>query len=40
MVGMHAGDMIDDISLAIEMSADAVNIVKTIHAPHHTVCAR
>ncbi len=33
MVGTHAGDMIGEIALAIEMGADAVDICKTIH-PH------
>jgi dihydrolipoamide dehydrogenase len=33
MVGTHAGDMIGEIALAIEMGADAVDIGKTIH-PH------
>jgi dihydrolipoamide dehydrogenase len=32
IVGTHAGDMIGEISLAIEMQADAVDIGKTIHA--------
>ena len=36
MVGTHAGDMIGEIALAIEMSADAVDIGKTIH-PHPTL---
>jgi dihydrolipoamide dehydrogenase len=36
MVGTHAGDMIGEIALAIEMGADAVDIVKTIH-PHPTL---
>jgi dihydrolipoamide dehydrogenase len=36
MVGMHAGDMIGEIALAIEMGADAVDIGKTIH-PHPTL---
>jgi hypothetical protein len=34
MVGTHAGDMIGEIALAIEMGADAVDIGKTIHPPH------
>ncbi len=33
IVGTHAGDMIGEIALAIEMGADAVDIGKTIH-PH------
>lgn len=36
MVGTHAGDMIGEIALAIEMAADAVDIGKTIH-PHPTL---
>ena len=36
MVGTHAGDMIGEIALAIEMGADAVDIAKTIH-PHPTL---
>ena len=36
MVGPHAGDMIGEIALAIEMGADAVDIGKTIH-PHPTL---
>ncbi len=36
IVGTHAGDMIGEISLAIEMGADAVDIGKTIH-PHPTL---
>ncbi len=36
MVGTHAGDMIGEIALAIEMGADAVDISKTIH-PHSTL---
>ena len=36
MVGTHAGDMIGEIALAIEMGADAVNIGKTIN-PHPTL---
>ena len=36
MVGTHAGDMIGEIALAIEMSADAVDIGKAIH-PHPTL---
>ena len=31
MVGTHAGEMIGEIALAIEMGADAVDIGKTIH---------
>ncbi len=36
MVGTHAGDMIGEIVLAIEMGADAIDIGKTIH-PHPTL---
>ena len=36
MVGTHAGDMIGEIALAIELGADAVDIGKTIH-PHPTL---
>ncbi len=36
MVGIHAGDMIGEIALAIEMGADAVDVGKTIH-PHPTL---
>ena len=32
MVGTHAGDMIGEIVLAIEMGADAIDIGKTIYA--------
>jgi dihydrolipoamide dehydrogenase len=32
MVGTHAGDMIGEIALAIEMGADAVDIGKSIHS--------
>lgn len=31
MVGTHAGDMIDENALAIEMGVDAADIAKTIH---------
>ena len=34
-VGTHAGDMIGEVALAIEMGADAIDIGKTIH-PHPT----
>jgi dihydrolipoamide dehydrogenase len=37
IVGTHAGDLIGEIALAIEMGADAVDIGKTIH-PHPTLC--
>jgi dihydrolipoamide dehydrogenase len=36
MVGTHAGDMIGEIALAIEMGADAIDMGKTIH-PHPTL---
>lgn len=36
IVGPHAGDMLGEISLAIEMGADAVDIGRTIH-PHPTL---
>jgi dihydrolipoamide dehydrogenase len=36
IVGMHAGDLISEIGLAIEMGCDAVDIGRTIH-PHPTL---
>ncbi len=36
IVGQHAGDLISEICLAIEMGADATDIAKTIH-PHPTL---
>lgn len=36
IVGTHAGDLIGEVALAIEMCADAVDIGKTIH-PHPTL---
>lgn len=36
IVGPHAGDMIAEICLAIELGADAIDIAKTIH-PHPTL---
>jgi dihydrolipoamide dehydrogenase len=36
IVGTHAGDMIGELALAIEMAADGVDIGKTIH-PHPTL---
>ncbi len=36
MVGTHAGDMIGELALAIEMGADATDIGRTIH-PHPTL---
>jgi dihydrolipoamide dehydrogenase len=37
IVGTHAGDLIGEVALAIEMGADAVDIGSTIH-PHPTLC--
>ena len=37
IVGTHAGDLIGELALAVEMGADAVDIGKTIH-PHPTLC--
>lgn len=36
IVGTHAGDLISEVVLAIEMGADEVDIAKTIH-PHSTL---
>ena len=36
IVGTHAGDMIGELAVAVEMGADAVDIGKTIH-PHPTL---
>ncbi|CFX26695.1 Dihydrolipoamide dehydrogenase (E3) component ofpyruvate dehydrogenase [Candidatus Filomicrobium marinum] len=36
IVGTHAGDLISEVALAVEMGADAVDIAKTIH-PHPTL---
>ncbi|AZY49045.1 dihydrolipoyl dehydrogenase [Bordetella avium] len=36
IVGTHAGDLISEIALAVEMGADVVDIAKTIH-PHPTL---
>jgi dihydrolipoamide dehydrogenase len=36
IVGTHAGDMIGELALAIEMGADATDIGRTIH-PHPTL---
>ena len=36
IVGTHAGDLISEVALAIEMGADTVDIGKTIH-PHPTL---
>jgi dihydrolipoamide dehydrogenase len=37
IVGTHAGDLIGEICLAVEMGADPTDIGKTIH-PHPTLC--
>ena len=37
IVGTHAGDLIGEVCLAIEMGTDATDIGKTIH-PHPTLC--
>lgn len=37
IVGTHAGDLIGEVCLAIEMGCDAVDIGRTIH-PHPTLC--
>jgi dihydrolipoamide dehydrogenase len=36
IVGTHAGDLIGEVCLAVEMGADAIDIGKTIH-PHPTL---
>ncbi|MBL8521708.1 MAG: dihydrolipoyl dehydrogenase [Betaproteobacteria bacterium] len=36
IVGTHAGDLISELALAVEMSCDATDIAKTIH-PHPTL---
>lgn len=36
IVGTHAGDLIGEVALAIEMGADAVDLARTIH-PHPTL---
>ena len=36
IIGTYAGDMIGEITLAIELGADAIDIGKTIH-PHPTL---
>jgi dihydrolipoamide dehydrogenase len=36
IVGTHAGDLISEIALAIEMGCDAADIGRTIH-PHPTL---
>ena len=35
MVGTYAGDVVDEIALAIEMGADAVDVGKTLPTPLH-----
>ncbi|GAB4174587.1 MAG: dihydrolipoyl dehydrogenase [Rhodocyclaceae bacterium] len=37
IVGTHAGDLIGELALAIEMGCDATDIAATIH-PHPTLC--
>ena len=37
IVGTHAGDLIGELALAIEMGCDPEDIGKTIH-PHPTLC--
>jgi dihydrolipoamide dehydrogenase len=37
IVGTHAGDLIGEICLAVEMGCDPIDIGKTIH-PHPTLC--
>jgi dihydrolipoamide dehydrogenase len=37
IVGMHAGDLIGEVCLAVEMGCDPVDIGRTIH-PHPTLC--
>lgn len=37
IVGTHAGDLLGEICLAIEMGADSIDLGKTIH-PHPTLC--
>lgn len=36
IVGQHAGDLIGEICLAVEMGADAADLAMTIH-PHPTL---
>ena len=36
IVGTHAGDLIGEVCLAVEMGADMIDIGKTIH-PHPTL---
>ena len=35
-MGTHAGDLISEVALAVEMGADVIDIAKTIH-PHPTL---
>ena len=37
IVGTHAGDLIGEVCLAVEMGCDPTDIGKTIH-PHPTLC--
>jgi hypothetical protein len=37
IVGTHAGDLIGEVCLAVEMGCDPVDVGKTIH-PHPTLC--
>ncbi|HEU0202326.1 MAG TPA: dihydrolipoyl dehydrogenase [Burkholderiaceae bacterium] len=37
IVGTHAGDLIGEVCLAVEMACDPVDVGKTIH-PHPTLC--
>jgi dihydrolipoamide dehydrogenase len=37
IVGTHAGDLIGELALAVEMGCDPVDLGKTIH-PHPTLC--
>ncbi|WP_092483149.1 dihydrolipoyl dehydrogenase [Candidatus Ichthyocystis hellenicum] len=37
VVGVHAGDLLGELCLAIEMGAEAVDLARTIH-PHPTLC--
>ena len=37
IVGTHAGELIGELALAVEMGCDAVDLGKTIH-PHPTLC--
>lgn len=37
IVGVHAGDLLGELCLAIEMGAEAIDLARTIH-PHPTLC--